>query len=142
MIIKLTEKIKETKIDNDKAMAEILTKILNTEQKADKMKEHFWGIYLNARLSIIKIELITLGILNANLVHPREVYAPALESRACSLIIAHNHPSGDIEPSEDDLEITKRLIEAGKILGIELIEHLIITEKGFYFSFKRRGLIK
>ena len=105
------------------------------------MKEHFWGVYLNSRNNIIRIELVTLGILNANLVHPRETFAPAIESKASSLIVAHNHPSGDPEPSEDDLDITKRLVEAGKILGVELQDHIIITEKGRFYSFKSNHLI-
>ena len=106
------------------------------------MKEHFWGVYLDARNIITRIELIHLGTLNANLVHPRETFRPAIVSSAASLIVLHNHPSDDCEPSEDDLNITKRLVEAGKILGIELLDHIIINLKNKYFSFKEKELIR
>lgn len=103
-------------------------------------KEHFVIFYLDSRNQEIKREIISVGSLNANLVHPREVFEPAVRNLAAQIILAHNHPSGDPEPSEDDLEITKRLVEAGKILGIEVIDHLIITKTGF-ISFKEKNLI-
>ncbi|PIY15814.1 MAG: hypothetical protein COZ15_06605, partial [Elusimicrobia bacterium CG_4_10_14_3_um_filter_49_12_50_7] len=81
-----------------------------------------------------------VGSLNANLVHPREVFEPAIKNLAASVIVAHNHPSGALEPSEDDLEITKRLVEAGQILEIEVADHVIVT-KDNYFSFKEKGLV-
>ena len=81
-----------------------------------------------------------MGTVNASLVHPREVFEPAVRYLTAQIIIAHNHPSGDTEPSEDDLEITKRLVEAGKILGIEVIDHIIVTKNDF-FSFKEKKLI-
>jgi DNA repair protein RadC len=83
---------------------------------------------------------VSVGTLNANLVHPREVFKEAIQSLAAQIILAHNHPSGDPEPSEDDLEITKRLVEAGTILGIEVVDHIIITKTGF-MSFKDKKLI-
>ena len=104
----------------------------------DYHKEHFYIIALNARNW--SISEVSKGTLNANLVHPREVFGEAIKSNAASVIVAHNHPSGDPEPSEDDLTITKRLIEAGKILGIKVLNHVIIT-KDNYFSFKEKGLI-
>lgn len=106
----------------------------------DWKKEHFIGLYLNTRLELEKTELISLGSVNANLVHPRETFKPALINSASSVIVLHNHPSGDPEPSEDDLTITKRLVEAGKILGIDLNDHIIFTEKNS-FSFKEEKLI-
>lgn len=141
MKIEISEKIKETPITNPEEIAKLLLNILMAEPKSERMKEHFWGVYLNSKNNIIKIELISLGTLNANLVHPRETYAPAIESKAGSLIVSHNHPSGDVEPSEDDLSITKRLTEAGKILGIELQDHIIIAEKGKFYSFKKEKLL-
>jgi len=81
-----------------------------------------------------------IGTLNANLVHPREIFAEALKQNAASVILVHNHPSGDPEPSEDDLEITKRIQEAGKIMGIDVLDHIIIT-KNKLFSFKESKLI-
>ena len=106
----------------------------------DKAKEHFKLILLNPRNKIIGISTISIGTLNASLVHPREVFKDAIVHSAASVVLAHNHPSGDPEPSEDDIAITKRLIEAGKILGIEVMDHIIIAKNGF-FSFKEKGLI-
>jgi len=103
-------------------------------------KEHFVIFYLDTRNQEIKREIISIGSLNANLVHPREVFEPAVRHTAAQIIIAHNHPSGDPEPSEDDLEVTKRLIEAGKILGIEIIDHIIVAKNSF-LSFKNKKLI-
>lgn len=98
-------------------------------------KEHFVVLYLNARNQLVHKETISIGTLNANLVHPREVFKPAIEHLAASIIVAHNHPSGDPEPSAADLDLTERLIDAGKLLGIELADHIIITA-GKYFCIK------
>ena len=106
----------------------------------DHKKEHFIIFFLDSRNQEIKREVISVGSLNANLVHPREVFEPAVKNLAAQVILAHNHPSGDPEPSEDDLEINRRLVEAGKILGIEVIDHIIVTVNGF-LSFKDKGLI-
>jgi DNA repair protein RadC len=103
-------------------------------------KEHFVALYLNARNQLVYKETISMGTLNANLVHPREVFEPALKHSAASITVAHNHPSADLEPSSADLELTKRLAEAGKIMGIEIADHIIIT-KNNYFSFKEKRLI-
>jgi len=106
----------------------------------DHKKEHFVIFYLDSRNQEIKRETISVGSLNANLVHPREVFEPAVRHLAAQIILAHNHPSGDSEPSEDDLLLTKRLVEAGKILGIEVIDHIIITKNEF-ISFKEKNLL-
>jgi len=106
----------------------------------DHKKEHFVIFYLDSRNQEIKREIVSVGSLNTNLVHPREVFEPAVRNLAAQIILAHNHPSGDPEPSEDDLEITKRLVESGKILGIEVIDHIIITKTGF-ISFKEKNLL-
>jgi len=106
----------------------------------DKAKEHFKLILLNTRNKIIGISTVSIGTLNTSLVHPREVFKDAIMHNAASVVLAHNHPSGDIEPSENDLTITKRLVEAGKILGIEVLDHIIVTKAGF-FSFKEKGLL-
>lgn len=94
-------------------------------------KEHFIVLYLNARNQLIYKETISIGILNASFVHPREVFKPAIDCLAASIIVAHNHPSEDVEASEGDIKITKRLIEVGKIMGINLVEHIIITKNDF-----------
>jgi DNA repair protein RadC len=106
----------------------------------DKAKEHFKLILLNTRNKIIRISTISIGTLNASLVHPREVFKEALIHNASSVILAHNHPSGETEPSEEDRGITKRLRDAGKIMGIEVLDHIIVTRNG-YISFKEQGLI-
>ena len=104
----------------------------------DYTREHFYIIALNSRNH--SIAEISVGSLNASIVHPREVFSEAIKSKAASVIFAHNHPSGDPEPSEDDLIITKRLIEAGKILGIEVIDHIIVAKDGF-LSMKEKGIL-
>ena len=104
----------------------------------DYHKEHFYIIVLNSRNW--SVAEVSVGSLNASIVHPREVFAEAIKNNAASVIFVHNHPSGDTEPSEDDLEITKRLIKAGKILGIEVIDHIIVTKNDF-LSFKEKKLI-
>ena len=103
-------------------------------------KEHFVALYLNARNQLVHKETISMGTLNANLVHPREVFEPAVRYLAAQVVIAHNHPSGDPKPSDADLEITKRLAEAGKMMGIEVVDHIIVTKNSF-LSFKEEHLI-
>ena len=106
----------------------------------DKSREHLMAIYLNARNEMVYKKPMFVGTLNANLVHPREIFQEALKQNAASVILVHNHPSGDSEPSQDDLEITKRIIEAGKIMGIDVLDHIIIT-KTKIFSFKEKKLM-
>jgi len=106
----------------------------------DKTREHLMALFLNARNEMIYKKPMFIGTLNANLVHPREIFQEALKQNAASVILVHNHPSGDPEPSEDDLEITKRIIEAGKIMGIDVLDHIIIT-KSKVFSFKENKLL-
>lgn len=90
-------------------------------------KEQLRGLYLNSRYQVIHDEIISIGSLTANIVHPREVFQPAIERGAVAVILAHNHPSGRVEATNADIEITEQLIAAGDILGIELLDHLIIT---------------
>ena len=91
-------------------------------------KEHFVALYLNARNELIYREDISVGTVNASIVHPRDVFAPALEHNATAIIVAHNHPSGNAEPSPEDREVTPRLEEAGKLLGITVLKHLVLTK--------------
>ena len=90
-------------------------------------KEQLRGLYLNSRYEIIHDEIISVGSLTANIVHPREVFRPALDNGAVAVIIAHNHPSGSLEPTAEDVTVTKQLAAAGKLLGIDLLDHLIIA---------------
>lgn len=112
----------------------------NLKDLRDNKKEHFVIFYLNSRNQEIEREIISVGTLNANLVHPREVFEPAVKNLAAQIIVAHNHPSGQTDPSDEDLAITKRLIEAGKLLGIEVLDHVIVAQKEFS-SFKEKGII-
>lgn len=103
-------------------------------------KEHLYVIMLNTKNLVIKISDVSVGSLNSSIVHPREVYTEPIVKHAASIIICHNHPSGDPEPSSEDINITKRLRECGKIIGIELLDHIIIGD-GVYISFKEKGII-
>lgn len=103
-------------------------------------KENFVVLYLNSRYELLAKETISVGTLNASLVHPREVFGPVAQYFASQVILAHNHPSGNSEPSEDDLDLTKRMVESGKILGIEVFDHVIISNSNS-FSFKDKKLI-
>ncbi len=94
-------------------------------------KEHLRGLYLNSRYQIVHDEIISIGTLTANLIHPREVFSPALEKGAVAIIIAHNHPSGELSPTAEDLEVTSQLKAAGELLGIELLDHLVIARNGY-----------
>ena len=100
----------------------------------DNYKEHFMVLHLDSKNRIIKDEIISTGILNASLVHPREVFKPAIKESANSIILVHNHPSGDPTPSEEDKKITKILFDAGELLDIKLLDHVIVGDT--YYSFK------
>jgi len=106
----------------------------------DHKKEHFVIFFLDSRNQEIKREIISVGSLNANLVHPREVFEPAVRNLAAQIIIAHNHPAGDPSPSQEDSDITKQLVDAGKLLGIDINDHVIVGKTN-YFSFKEHKLI-
>lgn len=112
---------------------------LVTEIK-EKRQEHFVCITLNGAGEMIDKRVITVGLLNHSLVHPREVFADAITDRAASIICVHNHPSGSIEPSSQDILITNQLKDAGTLLGIQLLDHIIVTKNG-YCSMKEKGLI-
>lgn len=98
---------------------------------AHLQKEQLRGLYLNSRYQLIYEEVISMGSLTANIVHPREVFKPALEHGAVAVIIAHNHPSGSLQPTSDDLAVTSQLKAAGAVLGIDLLDHLILTPESF-----------
>jgi DNA repair protein RadC len=104
-------------------------------------REHFVGFYLNSRNQVLRREIISIGSLNASIVHPREVFLPAVALSAASVVLCHNHPSGDPTPSEEDLAITRRLLEASRILGIDLLDHVVVARES-YASFKERRLLR
>ena len=104
-----------------------------------KKREHFLALLLDTRSQLIKISEISVGSLDTSVVHPREVFKEAISASAASVIFVHNHPSGDSGASEDDIGLTKRLAEAGEIVGIDVLDHVIVTDKN-YLSLKREGL--
>jgi DNA repair protein RadC len=130
MLIKQKLKIANT----PERVSNIMTAILNNEDEIDRKKEHFWVIGTNVRLRIEYIDLVSLGTLSETVVHPREVFRYAIMKGVSSLIIVHNHPSGDVMPSEIDKEITKRLKQAGEIIGIKVVDHIIVDGEGNYYS--------
>ena len=103
-------------------------------------KEYFVIFFLDTQNQVIKREIISMGTLNASLIHPREVFEPAIKYLASHVVLAHNHPSGSLSPSDEDILVTQRLIEAGRILGIEVLDHVVITKQGFT-SFKQQNLL-
>jgi DNA repair protein RadC len=107
---------------------------------AGKKKEYFWAIFLDTRSQIIKDSEISVGSLDSSIVHPREVFKEAIAASASSIIAAHNHPSGNPEASQDDIKLSKRLKEAGELVGIELVDHIIMGD-GTFISLKREGLL-
>lgn len=107
---------------------------------AARNQEHFICVSLNGANEIIATRVVSIGILTKALVHPREVFSDAIKERAASIIIAHNHPSGNVSPSKEDILITNRLYEAGAILGIKLLDHIILVPSGAYFSFVQNDI--
>lgn len=105
-----------------------------------KRQEHFVVLYLNARRELITSRVISIGSVDASIVHPREVFAPALRHNATAVIVGHNHPSGSPDPSHADILLTKRLVQAGQILGITVVDHIILGEKGV-MSFREHELM-
>ena len=127
--------LKETmKIKSAKDILPLVADIVN------KRQEYFVCISLNRANEVIEKRIVTIGLVNSSQIHPRELFADGIADRAAAVIFAHNHPSGDLKPSEVDAKIHKQLTEAGKILGLRILDHIIVTKKG-YFSFQEAGLI-
>jgi DNA repair protein RadC len=107
---------------------------------ASKPQEHFVCISLNGANEVIEKRVVTIGLLDRSLVHPRDVYADVIKDRAAAVIFAHNHPSGDLRPSDADLKTQEQLVQAAKILGIRVLDHIIVSKKG-YFSFQEARMV-
>lgn len=103
-------------------------------------RENFVTMFLDTKNRVIGLSTVSIGILDRALVHPREVFKPAILANAYSVIVCHNHPSGDPQPSSEDRQVTNRLVEAAKILGIDLLDHIIVAGKGRHVSLKQLGL--
>lgn len=112
-----------------------------TEELKDKKQEYFLTLTLNGASNLIQKRTVFIGILNRSIAHPREIFADAISDRAAGIIFVHNHPSDNVEPGKEDVELTRRLVEAGKIVGIEVIDHVIISKDG-YFSFQAEGILR
>jgi DNA repair protein RadC len=140
MQVKLSpsEKIK---VINSDDIYSVMQRILLRENKIDRNKEHFWIIGLSSTNKILYIELISLGTVTAVLVEPMEVFSIALQKRSVKVMLIHNHPSGELSPSEADKDLTDRLQQIGLFLEVPVIDHLIISEKSYY-SFADSGLLK
>lgn len=141
MNIKLTKEQKIKAVNSPDSVFSIMQRILLRENKIDRNREHFWTVSLDNASKILNIELVSLGTVNETLVEPMEVFSVPLQKRAVKIILVHNHPSGEVKPSEADKEITDRLIQVGRIINIQVIDHLIITEKTYY-SFADNALLK
>jgi DNA repair protein RadC len=110
------------------------------DELQNKTKEYFYALFLDTKNRILKEELVSIGTLNESLIHPRELFNSAVQASCNSVIIVHNHPSGDCVPSENDKEVTKVLVEAGEIMGIKVLDHIIIGKEGF-MSLKETGVM-
>ena len=126
----------EKPIVNPAAAAEIINQVFDMENQPNEV---FAILCLNTKNKVAGAHIISQGSLSASIVHPREVFKAAILNNAASIILAHNHPSGDPEPSWEDIETTRRLVEAGEILGIRVLDHIIIGEQ--YLSMKEKGLM-
>jgi DNA repair protein RadC len=140
MSIKLTEAEKIKVLNSDDLYA-IMQKVLLRESKIDQDREHFWVIGLSTSNRLLFIELVSKGTINKTLVDPMEVFSLALQKRAVKIMLVHNHPSGELKPSEKDINITDRLIQVGLIVDTVVLDHLIISDKS-YLSFADNGLLE
>ena len=118
-------------LSNSMDVAKLLKSILFMQDPVSRDKEHFWTIHLNARHRVKFVELISVGCLTSSIVHPREVFRRAVKSGSAAVILGHNHPSGDVTPSQEDIGLTERLTQAGSLIGIRVLDHVIIGSRGF-----------
>jgi DNA repair protein RadC len=117
-----------------------VSKLLHT-YLADADREHFVIFFVDQKNQVIGVHTVSIGSLTASLVHPREVFKAAILANAAAIVCGHNHPSGDVQPSREDRATTKRLVDAGKLLGIEVLDHIIIGREGVYFSFADENIL-
>ena len=133
--------VREVQISNPKYICS--EGVAESEIAKDLIKldrEKFVCLHLNIKNQLISFEVVSTGSLTSSIVHPREVYKAAILANAASIVFMHNHPSGDPEPSLDDIEVTRRLAKSGAILGISVLDHIIVAQKGYY-SFKQQNLL-
>lgn len=140
MNIRLSNK-SNIQIHNSEDIYSVMQRILLREEKVDRGREHFWTISLDNAHKIVNIELVSMGSFKSTIVEPMEVFSVPLQKRAVKLILVHNHPSGKLNPSEADKDVTDHLIQVGRIMNIPVLDHLIITENSYY-SFANTGLLE
>ena len=136
------KELENKSLKNSADVSGIMFEILKQVPEQDRTKEHFWILGLNVKNQINYVELVSLGSMTASLVHPREVFKFAIMKDSASIIACHNHPSGGCSPSTEDIKITNRLVEAGNIIGIKVLDHLIINNRNEYHSLMEGGHIK
>lgn len=127
----------DTVIDSPARALEVLRAFIPQGEE----REHFVALYLDSRSRVKGACVVSIGTLSASLVHPREVFRPAIVAGAAAVIVAHNHPSGDTTPSAEDKDATRRLVKAGDLLGVPVLDHVIVADGGKFFSFKDGGLL-
>jgi DNA repair protein RadC len=134
--------VRETGYDYDpvKGPSEV-ARIIRAAIPADDPREHVVIVALNTRNRPILVSTISIGSVNGSLVHPREAFRPAILVGATSIVFGHNHPSGDVVPSREDRDVTIRLLKAGQIIGIDLVDAIVVGDSDAYYSFKERGEI-
>lgn len=115
--------------------AKVFRDLLMLEDAIEQDKEHFYVMLLDIRSRIKMVEVVFVGTLTSSLVHPRETFRRAIAEGAASIIVAHNHPSGEADPSDEDTKVTKQMFEAGQVLGITMLDHIVFSKDGF-FSFR------
>ena len=139
-LFEVSARVSREKLDTNKISSPDDAAMLMMEELRHEQKEHFKILLLDTKNNVRKVSEISIGSLNSSIVHPREVFKEAVVNVASSIILVHNHPSGECEPSHEDIVLTNRLDECGKIMGIRVLDHIIIGD-GVYFSFKEEGLI-
>lgn len=141
-IVRIKQEIREVetphiRITGSDIAAEVATKFIGDEDR-----EVFFVMCLNTKNEVVAVHRCHVGHLNSSLVHPREVFKSAILNNSASIIVAHQHPSGDVSPSEADKQVSRRLKDAGEILGIELLDSLIVNHRGCYYSLREKGYLR
>lgn len=140
-VAELSKRISREKVDKTKITSPQNVSALLLEEMRYLKKEVFKTVLLDTKNNIISISDVSVGCLDSTVVHPREVFVDAIKNSSSAIILVHNHPSGEVEPSSEDLNITDRIIECGKIIGIRVLDHIIIGD-GNYLSFKEHGYMQ
>ena len=131
--------VKESVLSYDAIASPLQVKDIARDMIGGKDREHMLVFLLDTKNKILGINTVSIGSLNSSIVHPREVFKAAILLNACSILLAHNHPSGDVFPSQEDIEVTKRMKDSGKVLGIFLLDHIIVSHGKNYYSFLEQG---